>query len=328
MATKKQKAKVGFFLMICFGLIIGGGVVLSGLSQKPGIGYWMEFEDSILGIGEGGLVEYKGVPVGRVTSIYVQENNNARVDISIDPSKVKLEEGVVAQLALYSFAAGTMAVSLTGGNGAELPPGSQIPAKSSAFATISSQISDVMSQLNEIFAKIDKGLEGIEEGKLASIVNHVDEIMADGKGFVNDTRDLINESKQSVAELRESAKTAVDEFKGLSQDIRGITTDVKKLIGATTSKVEGLNVDETQANLNKVLENIGTLTDKLNETATQVDSLTANAMHDADNVEYTLRETAKEVQEALSSMRSLADELQRDPSQFLRGKAKIEDNLP
>jgi len=330
LATKKQKAKVGLFLFVCFGAIIGGAVVLSGLMREPGLHYWLEFEDSILGLGEGGLVEYKGVPIGRVQSIRVQENNNARVDITINPEKVTINEGVEAQLVLYSFAAGTMAISLTGGDpeAPELPPDSQIPAKSSAFATISSQISDLMEQLSTIFAKIDTGFEGMEEGALAEIVVNVKDILAEGDGFMRDTKDLVNESRDTIVGLRDNAKNVMIEFETLAKEITALTTDVKRLVSTTTSKMDGVNVGETQAQVNRVLENIAELTDKLNKTVEQVDELSANAVHEASNIEYTLRQSLKEFTEAFESANALMRELQRDPSSVVRGKPIIKENLP
>jgi phospholipid/cholesterol/gamma-HCH transport system substrate-binding protein len=329
-ATKKQKAKVGFFLLVCLSIIIGGGILLSGLMREPGMYYWMEFEDSILGLGEGGLVEYKGVPIGRVRSIYVQENNNARVDIAINPEKVSLQEGVEAQLVLYSFAAGTMAISLTGGepDAAILPPGSQIPAKSSAFATISSQISELMEQLSVIFTKIDTGFEGMEDGDLTAIVKNFNVLLEDGKGFMGETNDLVVEAKNTLVMLRDDAENVMVEFQDLSKDIRGLTTDVKRLVTTTTAKVGDLNVGQTQEQVNRVLENLSQLTERLNQTAAQFDDLSANAIHEASNIEYTVRQSLEEVNEAFQSVNALMRELQRDPSAVLRGKTIIKDNLP
>ena len=330
MATRKQKAKVGLFLLICFGLIIGGSIVISGLMRDPGVHYWMEFQDSILGLGEGGLVEYKGVPVGRVRTIHVQENNNARVDIALNPDKVTLQEGVEAQLVLYSFAAGTMAISLTGGDptAPPLPPGSQIPAKSSAFATISSQISEVMEQLSVIFTKIDTGFEGMEEGDLTAIVKNVNVLLEDGRGFMSDTNDLVLEAKNTITGLRDNAEGMMTEFQELARQVQQLTPDLQRLVSSTASKLDELNVSETQAQINRVLDNLAQLTETLDQTISQVDDLSANALHEASNIEFTLRQSLGEVTEAFQSANTLMRDLQRDPSAIVRGRPIIKENLP
>lgn len=99
-------------------------VVLRGYYDDKGVTYAIEFEESISGLYEGGIVTYLGVPVGKVRDIFVTEANKPHVNIVIDPLKVQLFEGVEAQLVIYSFAAGTMAISLEGGHpiSGNLPP--------------------------------------------------------------------------------------------------------------------------------------------------------------------------------------------------------------
>jgi len=125
-ATKKQKMKVGIFLIVGFAAIVFAVTYLSGVYREHGLVYWVEFEESILGLNEGGLVEYLGVPVGRVREIYVTDQKKAHVRFVIDPEKVTLQEGVQAELVIYSLAAGTMAISLRGGdpNNPVIPPNS------------------------------------------------------------------------------------------------------------------------------------------------------------------------------------------------------------
>ena len=118
------------------------------------------------------------------------------------------------------------------------------------------------------------------------------------------------------------------EFETLAKEITALTTDVKRLVSTTTSKMDGVNVGETQAQVNRVLENIAELTDKLNKTVEQVDELSANAVHEARNIEYTLRQSLKEFTEAFESANALMRELQRDPSSVVRGKPIIKENLP
>lgn len=330
MATRKQKVKVGVFLIVCFGLIIVSIAIISGLYGTPGNRYWMEFETSILGLGQGGLVEYLGVPVGKVSSIYVTSKNKAHVDILMDPAKVTLREGVQAQLVLYSFAAGTMAVSLSGGDaeGKVLPPGAQIPAMPSAFATISSEMSGFIESFREILDKINLGLEGMESGDLNTILEHVEELLDRGKLFVEDTNELVKTTTETITALRDDAESALKRFDDLGGDVQGMSGDIGKLIKTTQGKMEEVNIAETQARLNKLLENLANLTEKLDATAAEVNNLSANAIHKVDTLEYDLRDSLKEVTEAFESANSLANDLRRDPSSLLRGKPIIKDNQP
>ncbi|MBI2433563.1 MAG: MCE family protein [Candidatus Hydrogenedentes bacterium] len=333
MATRKQKAKVGVFLLTCFAIIIAGAMAIAGMYSNRGIHYSMEFEDSILGLGEGGLVEYLGVPVGKVSSIYVTANNKAHVDALIDPVKVTLHEGVEAQLVIYSFAAGTMAISLRGGNPKAplLEPGGEIPAKPSAFATISSEMEDIMERLGQILEKLNTGLEGMEEGDIATIVDNVNDLLDDGRSFLDDTDQLVNEATATITSLRDEAEGTLASFGDLTEDVRNLSKDIQDLVQTTTDKLDQMDVGELQEKLNRVLENTAQLTEKLNQTAGQIDNLSANAMHEADNIEYTLRQSLEEVTEAFKSLQALTEAVKQDPASLLRGKApakELKDSQP
>ena len=67
--------------------MVAATLVITGIYQDPGLNYWLEFNESILGLYEGGMVEYLGVPAGKVREIYVTDNQYARVNIVIDPVK-------------------------------------------------------------------------------------------------------------------------------------------------------------------------------------------------------------------------------------------------
>lgn len=325
MATQRQKVKVGVFLLLCFGLMAVGLVVIAGWYDDTGNHYWMEFEDSVLGLNEGGLVEYLGVPVGKVSEIYVTTHKKAYVQISIDPTKVQLQEGVEGQLVLYSFAAGTMAISLRGGqpDAAALPLGSQIPAKGSAIATISSKIETMMDDLSEIFDLLKGALEGMDEGSLSQIVDDFDKLLKDGSTFLDDGREVMHEASDAVTKLGAKAEESMGQFNDLSDDLRGLTADLRKLVSQTSTQIAGLDISETQVQLNKVLENMAALTEQLQSSVGELDTISASVLHDADNVEHTLRRSMQEITDAFDSVRILVEDLKDDPSALVRGKGNI-----
>jgi len=99
-ATRKQKMKVGAFLLMCVSLAASGAILISGLNTENGVRYWVEFDESVFGLYEGGMVQYMGVPVGKVENIRVTPNRRAHVDVVVNPDKVTLNDGVEAQLVL------------------------------------------------------------------------------------------------------------------------------------------------------------------------------------------------------------------------------------
>lgn len=317
MATRAQKTKVGLFVVACAVLIAAGLITISGYKHEERTRYWIQFDESLLGLGTGGLVEYMGVDIGAVDDIYVTEDNKAHVEILIRPSKVTLREGVSAKLVLYSIATGTMCVELEGGDaqGKVLPPGSEIPAEKSLVEAVSSKVESIVDNLAEIADAFNRELQGLEEGELSHMTQHIHELVSDAQQFLEDTQ-------SAIQDLRGDAGARFDDFKLAIDDVRAFVRDMDETATLAREKLEKLEVGRTEANVNKVLEDISKLSERLQESTAAFDNVARAAVHEAGNVEYNLRETMRTLNESLEAVRQLANYLQQDPSALVRGRGK------
>ena len=214
MATRKQEAKVGLFLVICV-LLIGGGVLLiSGYKHEERTPYIIEFEESVLGLYKGSLVEYLGVPVGTVSSIFVTDQYHAHVEIEITKGQVTLRDGVTAELVIQSLATGAMAISLRGGHpdGPILPPGSRIPAAESLIRSFSSQIESLLGNLVALVEDFREALVGLEEGDLALLIHDVDSLLARGQEFLQN-------ANLTLTDVKDDAQEAVQAYKEVAAKV-------------------------------------------------------------------------------------------------------------
>lgn len=327
MATRKQKMKVGVFLVVCFGLIGGGLAYLSGLYEEPGEVYYVEFKESILGLYQGGIVEYLGVTVGSINDINVSPDGVARVELLIDPSEITLHEGVQAQLVLYSFAAGTMAISLSGGDVALPPikPGSEIPTKKSTITAVSGEIEDLMVNLNDISEAIRSGMQDMGEGDLTAIVKKVNTLLDDAQVVLEDGRVLITETTDTITTVRDRSDEVIDQFLSLSEDVKELSAEVTELVKTSNEKLEAFDVAQTQESLNRALSNIADISERLNKSMEKFDDITANVMHEADNLEHSMRTSLKEVSESFEAVQLFLEELRQDPSALVRGKGVLKE---
>lgn len=326
MATRTQRIKVGLFLLICSGLMVVAVYVISGYYAKAGVHHWIEFNESVLGLYEGAIVEYQGVPVGKVYSIRVTpQSNRPHVEVTIDPETVQLYKGVQAQMVLYSLAAGTMAISLTGGDPelGPLPPNSQIPTKTSTFAAISGRMETIMETVTSIADSVDSGLTGMEEGDLKDVIDNANGVLAEARTFLEDGRSVVNNANDTVAALQTDANRVVDELMSISEEMKPLIRNMDDLVVTANGKLSEFDVQGTTQNLDRVLENIGDLSERLNKTVEQMDAMTANVLHEADNIEYTLRNALNGMSEALDTMRLFVEQLARDPSSIIRGKGEV-----
>lgn len=329
MATRSQRIKVGLFLLIC-GALIGVAIyIISGFYGKSGVNHWIEFDESVLGLYEGAIVEYLGVPVGKVVSIRVMtQTNRPHVEVAIDPETVQLYNGVQAQMVLYSLAAGTMAISLTGGdaNLGPLPPNSQIPTKKSTIAAISSRMETIMETITSIADAVDTGLAGMEEGDLKAVIDNANTVLEEASGFIADGREVVDSANGAVSGIQQDAQRVVDELLKVSEDIRPLIKNMDELVVTANQKLSEFDVESTGQNLDRVLENIGDLSERLNNTVSKLDDMTANVLHEADNIEYTLRNALSGMSDALDTMRLFVEQLARDPSSLIRGKGEVKED--
>ncbi len=327
MATRTQKMKVGVFLLICLGIVLGGLALVTGLHENQGENYSIEFRESVLGLYDGAEVVYLGVPVGKVADIFVTDDYSAHVEVLIQPEKVTLRKGVEAQLAIYSLAAGTMAVSLAGGepSAPELPHGAQIPAKTSTITAVSSRIEELVDGLAQAIGSINRGLEDLEEGKLTDIVDRAHEVLDEGRAFLEKGQGLVENADVTLTDFRGDADKVIDRLMALSDDVHEVAENVNKLVISVNGKVDELDVPQTQQEMGRVLENLGDLTEKLNNTMGEFDAMSANVLHEAGNVEFSLRRSLQEIGEALETTRMFVDQLREDPSSIIRGKGQAKE---
>ena len=309
---------------MCFGLIATGIIIVAGLYENKGMHYWIEFEESVLGVTEGGVVEYLGVPVGRVDRISVTYENRAFVEIVVDPEKVMLRDGVEAQLVIYSLAAGTMAISLSGGeSGLPLPQGTQIPTKVSTIQAVSSQIEEVMASLNSIAGVINSSLAGMEEGAMTDMLDKVALLLEDGRGFLDKGGKLADEATLTVADLRGKTETLESHFIEISEKIQGLTDDLSALTKDARVKINEFDVSETQNELNRALTNVADISGQVSEAVANLSTATDSTLHEVDNIQHSLDRTLRDLGLALDSLSYLARQLQDDPSSLVRGKGKV-----
>jgi len=206
-----------------------------------------------------------------------------------------------------------------------LKPGSEIKPKVSIITALSSRMEDIIENLSSIAESVSTGLAGIEEGDLTAIIEKVNRILDDAQTFVESGNDFVGEAKNTVTGLRGKAESAVDDFNALAKDVRKLAKNVDELVAGIKEKVGQVQVPELQGELNRVLENIASVSKQLEATLKHFDTMSTNALHEVDNVEYTVRTSLDEISEAFNNLRALLDQLQEDPSAVLRGKGRIKE---
>ena len=325
MATRKQKFKVSIFLLLCIGFMTAATLVITGIYQDPGLHYSLEFDESILGLYEGGMVEYLGVPVGKVSEIYVTEGQYAHVEIVINPNKVTLHEGAEGQLVMFSIAAGTMAVSLSGGNPErpKIEEYTTIPTKQSTIEAFSSQMTKILEDVAAISENISGQIANLDDTAISDIVHQTRDLLAKGDTFVDDTDALIQEATGAVQDVRKHADGLFDTIQEHSKDLKQLTDKLGKLLDVSTERAEQLDVEQLQKQFNELLAQVTDVAAQVDKTVANMDVIATDVVQQTDNVEFTLRRTMLEMRDTFDSIRTVVNNLKDDPSALLRGAGRV-----
>jgi len=325
LATRKQKIKVSVFLLACVGIFIVATLVISRVYQDAGDNYWLEFDESILGLYEGGLVEYQGVPVGKVTNIFVTPRQKPHVEVTIDPQKVQLRPGVEGRLVIYSIAAGTMAISLSGGDpkAPVLPPGSQIPTKRSTIEAISKQLTDVMERVSNILDDVESKLAAVQEEDIRDIMGKVKGILGKGDELASKGSTLMDETTGAVQDTRAEIRKVSTMLSERNEDLRKVMKSLQDLLDTSRGKVAELDVRSIQERLTRALDDVSALSRKAEQMLDNAGTVAEDVTRKAGDVEYGLRQTMSELRDTFTELRLLVEALRREPSQVVRGKPNV-----
>jgi len=185
----------------------------------------------------------------------------------------------------------------------------------SLIKSFSTQMEDLLAQVKGVTGQIEKGLKGMEEGDLAEVVCDVDVLLKEGQSFVGNANTMLTDVKGK-------AEAGLDDFHALSEELKQLVRDTNEAVNVAKGKIEQLEIDRTQENVNKVLEEVRELAKKLQESSANIDEVSRTALHEADNIEYNLRDTLRTLNESLEAIRDLTLYLQQDPSALVRGKGR------
>ncbi len=269
--------------------------------------YTIQFEGGVSGLSKGGDVRYRGVEVGRVVDIRLQEENpeTIRVDIEVRPS-TPVTANTLAQV-LPQGITGLSYIELTTdspGPPPKEPPGERYPlidAKPAPLERIMNELPKVMRQVGRIAHRVERVLS--EEN-----IHHFQRILANAAKLSSDLNRL---SAQAPKRMAQSAK----------------------LLERTSEMMERLNrvlgeMDAAVGEARIALHRGGELVPKLKQTLSQVSAFSRRlnrliAKHEGNLDRFAgeglqeLHLLLEEGRKSLSEIRLLIRDLHRNPSQVV-----------
>lgn len=323
MSTKVSPTLIGAFVIGAMALIVIAILLLgSGRLFRQTRDFVLYFDNSVNGLRVGAPVKFKGVEVGSVKDIRLQLEKGAEVNkipviIEIDLEKLTLRgatpeiavdreafhkavvEGFRGQLAMESLVTGVLYVAL------DFFPGTPIH-----FV----QQENVNNKYPEI-PTLPTSLE-LAKGAVERILNKLEEV--DFKGLIDSltkTSDgvgqLVKVNSPTVKSILQSVDQAMPQLRGAILDFRTLT--------ATANK----NVTNVSADLHQTLTAAHSAIEQIAATMKEAETtiISVRATIDPDSPTfYELTKSLREVSGAASSIRLLADSLDRNPQAPILGK--------
>ena len=323
MSTKVSPTLIGAFVIGAVALLIVAVIAFgSGRLFRQTRDFVLYFDNSVNGLRVGAPVKFKGVEVGSVKDIRLQLEKGAEVNkipviIEIDLEKLTLRgatpeiavdreafhkavvEGFRGQLAMESLVTGVLYVAL------DFFPGTPINfVQQENVNNKYPEIPTLPTSLELAKGAVERILNKLEEVDFKRLIDSLTKT-SDGVG------QLVKVNSPTVKSILQSVDQAMPQLRGAILDFRTLT--------ATANK----NVTNVSADLHQTLTAAHSAIEQIAATMKEAETTIISVRTTIDPNSptfYELTKSLREVSGAASSIRLLADSLDRNPQAPILGK--------
>ena len=228
METKANYKKVGLFVIGFFAAFLVFVLWITNVGLGPRKKeYDIYFTGSVSGLNEGSSVNYRGVPIGTVNLIEIEEQNveQIRVHVLIDP-QITIRETMVASLEMQGIT-GSAYVQINGGNQIDSPLSQEIgndypiiPSRPSLLEEVTSSAPKIIHKVNEITDSLVKWFSDENQRSFGEILSNVHAIT-----------ESFDPNNKEGHELMVSLHNAADNLNKTLQDLSGVSHEIQKILG-------------------------------------------------------------------------------------------------
>lgn len=320
MENKAHYALIGIFVLLALVASIFFVSWMAGRQFDQAYDeYTVEFEGAVRGLSKGSEVRLSGLNVGEVSRLRFDPDNPTRVFVT-----VRVIDG--APIFADSFAQ-LEPLGLTGLNYIQINPGidqtnrmnpevQRIPGKMDQFSTLIEGGGNIIDGTTLAIRRVNELMseDAIDDFKV--ILSNLNALSGNFKDADVDMT-LIEEAIRSWAQAGRDVSDTAKSIKGTSQSIQSVVAnDLAPAIS---------RLDSVLQNTNQTLESFSTLA--------QTGAVTADDIRDAVNRLSNsglndLQETTDAMRELMITLNEIADQLERNPAQFLVGEESEVMELP
>lgn len=294
METRAHYLLVGSFVLITLILLLGTIAWLAGTGDKRQYTkYMIYFTESVSGLTEGASVRFRGVEVGKVSSLRLDPVNAERVNVVVKiGAEVPVRQDTEATLKFQGLT-GLAYIELMGGSpdsplleteGDDAFP--VIPAARSAFDAIVTSAPDMITSFTDVATRASLLLS---DDNIASFTTTLD----NSRRFSQ----ALADQEQQIAELVTDTRQAMQSLGAASNKINGIATRTESDLVRMIEEMR-----KASAELNRLT---GHLEQLVSANRKQLDAFVGQGLPEATR---TLKETGSTAREVRALSKSIKDQ--------------------
>lgn len=313
---ESMEPKVNYVLVGSFVALLGAtllaGILWLGKTDYRGVydRYEAYMQESVAGLSVNSTVKYRGVDVGRVKAIALNQSNPKEVVLTLDiASGTPIKTDTVAVLETQGLT-GLATINLTGGS-REAPP----------LQVVKGQEYPVIQTGPSLFFRLDEAISRLlSEKGLTKLLADLDTVVK-GAGEVLDEENRLA-LKRTITDLSEVAQTVAAHKVQVEQSLNGAARSADNLVKVTTSLNEQVPV--LLVRINKSAAALRMLTEELAQTSKAVGSVVKDTKPEIEQFSrQTLPETGllvTELRQLAGTLTRVARDLEREPNVLVFGR--------
>ena len=277
METRAHYVAVGVFVLVLVAVGFGGvlWIARTQLTTQYAV-YDVYFRGPVSGLREGAVVEYNGVPSGRVKEIRIDPSNVEQIRVTVEvennvvikqDAAANLETNLLSGVSYVQIAGGTQdAPVLTAETGSRYPV---IRARRSRLASVTARLPQILGQVDEAVDHLNDLLGEDNRKAISALLANLrivsDDLATDTKPALTAMTTLLNNLDRSYSEpggLREGLSSGIGNFDKLARNLgdtnhqlqaalqdarpglrnfsQRTLTDVSELVGEARQLIAGL----------------------------------------------------------------------------------------
>ncbi len=304
-----------------------GVMVLLGVVMMVAAAYWMlkpsveeqtkvyaiDFDESVLGLNLDAPVKYRGISVGKVSSIGINETNAEQVRVVIKILKsTPIKEDTIAKLTPQGITGLTYINLSLGSNTAAVlqkKPNERYPVIKTApsfFTNFEQSLSSVSSQLSSTLGKTEELLGRENQMQLTRLLQRTANVMEKMDRLLDD---------KTIGHLQKSAQN----LESITHKIDGLVPQVEHFIEKSILWEENIN-----KSFASIMQSYVGIKGSMNEVKRAVASGEFNIKEISADILPTLNATLQETQQLLIRINTTLDEHEKSPSDLFFKSREIQ----